>query len=1237
MKTEINTAIEILRQRAENLLKNKPSLSTAELSKEETQKLIHELEIDRLVLEWQVEELRIQAEADKQQKSVESDCSNPNTLSEIEKKEQVAVTLQNSETFLNDIIQTIPDLIWLKDKEGVYLTCNKMFERFIGVVENEIAGKTDYDLVNKELADFFREHDRIAMNAGGPTSNEEWITFADDGHSAFLETVKSPMFDKNGEIVGVLGIGRDITVRKKTEADLREKEVQYNNLANSGLSLIWTSGSDKLCNYFNNPWLRFTGRTLEQEMGNGWAEGVHPEDFDRCLATYVSAFDKQEPFEMEYRLRNAVGEFRWILDMGTPNYNSAGEFIGYIGNCFDITDRKWVEVALKESERKLNSIYNTVGDVIFLLAVEDNKRFRFVSVNPAFGRVTGINGQMVVGQLVNDIIPEPSLSMVLENYEKAIKENSVVRWEELSVYPTGELFGDVCVAPVFDDNGQCTHLVGTVHDITERKHSEEKLRQSEEKFRNFFEHSVVGKSITTIDGKLEVNDAFCQILGYSREELSQLNWKEITYKDDIEFNSRVTGSILKGEKDSEHWEKRYIHKNGNIVWVDISTTLQRDNEGTPLYFITSVNDITDRKQVELKLRESNERLNFILENNPIALWDWNLTEDKLYATPKYYSMIGYESTSEQLDHSAWLKRIHPDDSEFINKRITNTLNHTEEHYSYDARILQADGSYRWQSVIGHVIEYDENGKSSRMLGVRVDIDERKQAELELRESNERLNVILENNPIALWDWNVETDEWYATRKYHTMLGYEAENGNLDRATWLKRVHPDDRESVKLKIAKVLDHTDEQYNYDARMLHADGSYRWQTVIGQVIERDGAGKATRLLGVRMDIDERKRAEEKVRISEEKLNTLFTSMTEMVAIHELIQDERGVVTDYKIIDCNDAFSKTIGIKKEDLIGKPASEVYQTKKAPYLEIYAQVAMTGKSYVHNMYYAPLDKYLLISAVSTGKNQFSTVIADITDIQAYKEALSSKNKELENYLYIASHDLRSPLVNIQGFSQRFQKQSETIKNILTDCHLETQKKESLARITDEDIPKTLYFILSNVAKMDGLINGLLQISRTGRIVMTIKKIDMNQLMRNILSRYNFQITELSAKVKMDDLPGCYGDENQLNQLFSNIIGNALKYTDKSRPFELDITAENHYNKVVYVIKDTGTGIAPRHLEKIWDVFYRVDSASAQAGEGIGLSIVKRIADKHKGKVWAKSEEGKGSTFYIELQKNEFSE
>jgi signal transduction histidine kinase len=377
--------------------------------------------------------------------------------------------------------------------------------------------------------------------------------------------------------------------------------------------------------------------------------------------------------------------------------------------------------------------------------------------------------------------------------------------------------------------------------------------------------------------------------------------------------------------------------------------------------------------------------------------------------------------------------------------------------------------------------------------------------------------------------------------------------------------------------------------------------------------------------------------IRESEEKLSTLFSSMTEMVATHELVFNEKGEAVNYRITDCNKAFTTFTGINKEVAVGKLATEVYQTDTPPHLDELAQVALTGKPCEFTEYSNDIDKYLMVSVISPIKNQFSTIVTDITVIQQIQNEIKDKNKELENYLYIASHDLRSPLVNIQGFSQRFLKQSDAIKNLLEKCLIETETKNGLEKITNEDIPKTLNFILTNVAKMENLINGLLQISRTGRVVMTIRKVDMNRLIKTIIAGHNFQITELSAKVIIEDLPECYGDQDLLNQLFSNIIGNALKYRDPNRQLVIEIDSLSKFNKVIYSIKDNGIGIETRHLEKIWDVFYRVDPGSVVTGEGIGLSLSRRITDKHKGKIWVESEVGKGSVFYIELQRNEFSE
>jgi PAS domain S-box-containing protein len=236
------------------------------------------------------------------------------------------------------LMDSLPDLVWLKDAEGVFRACNPLFEKLYGHKEAEIIGKTDFDFVEPDLAHFFRIKDKAAIDANRPTTNEEWLTFADGGYRGLFETTKTPVYDSKGELIGVLGIAHDITERNRSADALRESEQHFRTLANSGSMFIWTSGTDQVCDYFNEPWLEFTGRTLAEELNDGWLDGMHPDDAAHRLSVYRSAFANQTPFSVEYRLRRSDGAYRWVSDHGTPRYSSLGKFIGYIGYCYDVTE-----------------------------------------------------------------------------------------------------------------------------------------------------------------------------------------------------------------------------------------------------------------------------------------------------------------------------------------------------------------------------------------------------------------------------------------------------------------------------------------------------------------------------------------------------------------------------------------------------------------------------------------------------------------------------------------------------------------------------------------------------------------------------------------------------------------------------------------------------------------------------------------------------------------------------------
>ncbi|MDT3738373.1 MAG: PAS domain S-box protein [Candidatus Kapabacteria bacterium] len=258
-----------------------------------------------------------------------------------------------SETRYRRLFEMAKDGILILDAEtGKIIDVNPFLIELLGFSKEQFIEKAIWEI------GFFKD---IAANQEkfSELQQNEYVRYedlpleTDDGRQINVEFVSNVYLVNNRKVIQC-NI-RDITKRKWSKIQLQEKEFQYRKLADSGLALIWTSGTDKLYNYFNETWLNFTGKTFEQELGNGWEEGVHPEDLEESRKIYITAFDKRQKFDMEYRFRHHTGEYRWMQSIGTPNYDSKGEFIGYIGHCFDITDRKEAEINLKGKKEQIEA------------------------------------------------------------------------------------------------------------------------------------------------------------------------------------------------------------------------------------------------------------------------------------------------------------------------------------------------------------------------------------------------------------------------------------------------------------------------------------------------------------------------------------------------------------------------------------------------------------------------------------------------------------------------------------------------------------------------------------------------------------------------------------------------------------------------------------------------------------------------------------------------------------------
>lgn len=243
--------------------------------------------------------------------------------------------------------------------------------------------------------------------------------------------------------------------------------------------------------------------------------------------------------------------------------------------------------------------------------------------------------------------------------------------------------------------------------------------------------------------------------------------------------------------------------------------------------------------------------------------------------------------------------------------------------------------------------------------------------------------------------------------------------------------------------------------------------------------------------------------------------------------------------------------------------------------------------------------------------------------------LARKNKELEQVLYVTSHDLRAPLLNVQGFSGELLEALKDLDTIFQKVDLPATEKEKITKIMEDDISEASKYIIASITKMDALLKGLLLLSRLGRFELKIEKIDMNELVASVFHTIEFQVQEKGAEIEIADLPRCLGDQDRVNQVFSNLIENGLKYLDPKRKGFVRVTGYVENKRSVYCIEDNGIGIAPEQLNKIFEIFQRLHPEETE-GEGLGLTIVRQILERLNGEVHVESTLGQGSRFYVSL-------
>jgi len=534
-------------------------------------------------------------------------------------------------------------------------------------------------------------------------------------------------YDAYGNPVAFPGALADISDRKQTEAALRESEDRFRQMTDTAPMLVWMSGTDQCCNYFNQSWLKFTGRTLEQEQGNGWIEGMHPADVQTYLDTYTTAFNARRAFEMEYRHRRFDGEYRWIFSTGVPRFAPTGGFLGYIGSCFDIHGRKQAEAALRESEARFRMLADNISQFAWM-ADADGWVFWY---NRRWFEYTGTTLEEMQSVGWQQTLHPDHRDRVIQHFNHCLQTG--LAWED--IFPLRGQDGSYRwflsrAQPIRDTNGSISRWFGTNTDITEQRQIEEALRNSEERLRSFVEADVVGILFCNIYGVIhDANDELLRIIGYTREDVQtgKLRWTNITPSEYLAIDEQMIIDARQTTGASAPYEKEYIRKDGSRVPVLVGFSLVGKTREEAVAFIL---DLSDRKQAEAAIRRSEDRLRIAIESAQLGTWDLSLSTSKLTWDVGCKTMFGLPPDAET-SLEIFFQSLHPDDVERVEQVVQSALDPLSGGtYDVEYRAIGIqDGVERWIKARGQAY-FDPTGKPLRFTGTVLDITEQKRAEAE---------------------------------------------------------------------------------------------------------------------------------------------------------------------------------------------------------------------------------------------------------------------------------------------------------------------------------------------------------------------------------------------------------------------------------------------------------------------------------------------------------------------------
>ncbi|NUN65460.1 PAS domain S-box protein [Pseudanabaena biceps] len=759
----------------------------------------------------------------------------------------------------------------------------------------------------------------------------------------------------------------------------------------------------------------------------------------------------------------------------------------------------------------------------------------------------------------------------------------------------------------------------------------------------FYDLPFIGMAITSPETQrwVKFNDRLCEILGYSREELPNITWTEITHPDDLELDVAEFGRVMRGEIEGYVMDKRFIRKDRQIVYASINVKSVRKEDGTVDFFVATIQDISDRKLAEAKqkeiekaLAESEERyrqvvqtqIDFVMRSLP----DTTIT----FANESLCRALGM--SLDQAIGLKWIDFAPPEELQNTLHKIS-LLNPFNPSFSGENHDKRADGKIGYTQWINQGI-FDDHGQLIGLQSTGRDVTALKQAEIALQQLNEELEIRIEQRtldllasetkfrrffdfaPIGIAVANMATYRFESVnRAFCELLGY-SEVELLDLASCMSISVTEDWELERPYAEAMMRGENNFYQIEKRYIKKNGTIILGSLTTTIL-RDQDGNITHLIGMSQDISDRKQAEQ----------LLLKSDT-----HLKVAQRIGKIGSWEFeiktgsLSWSDEIFRIYGLEPSPQ--PPSYEELQQYIHPddwehFNQTVRKAIDLAQSYdLEHRVVQPNGTVIPVMArgemIYDASGQLTHIIGTAMDISDRKLAeakiletahkLANTNRELEAFSYSISHDLRAPLRHMNGFVNALKQQLQKHHEVLND-------------------PKVAHYlqvIESSSQKMGHLIDGLLTLSRYGRRTLDSSQLSIRELVDEAIAIISSDPHHNPAiEFAIADLPTKFGDRLLLQQVFNNLIGNAVKFSqNQPNPcIEIDSLPDG-----IIRIKDNGVGFQMEYADKLFGAFQRLHNQSEFEGTGIGLAIVQRIVQRHGGSVWAEGYPNQGATFFVKI-------